>query len=165
MKPFIYALVASTTLVGSPVLAGNAEMMEQRGRQLIELSEDVVQQLSQGKIREGRIVFEARVVQPPGGGQVIILDRADVHAPETEPSGVLKEQSIPALPATPPPVGLRGSAAAFDAPTAKQRVNRVIDDHPNAQMIELDGSALKDLSQRLPVGSGTTKQGAYLIYW
>ena len=154
-------LIICAATVAPLALAGNAEMMENRARQLIELSNTVAQQVTEGKIREGRITFEARVVQPPEGDPVIVIDRVHTTEP-TEPVDEALPPAVSPMSVIPSDAETVGSGAALDPVRPGSRsIQQILDENPKARILELNGSALEGLSRDLSIGAG----GGYLIYW
>jgi len=154
-------------LLGVPgAWAGNREMMDRAGAELVQINHRLLQELGADR-QDGEYHIVARIVEREGK-KVIAIDRLERHdqqgggdAPaagagrgtyiEYGPipqSGVLPAASRVAVPT--------GGAAALD------RVGALLEAHPGAQVMELDAAAIGQLPLKDPIPSGG---GVLLIYW
>ena len=106
-------------------------------------------------------MFEARVVQPPEGDPVIVIDRVHTTEP-TEPVDEALPPAVSPMSVIPSDAETVGSGAALDPVRPGSRsIQQILDENPKARILELNGSALEGLSRDLSIGAG----GGYLIYW
>jgi hypothetical protein len=146
--------------------AGNREMMDRAGAELVQINNQLLQELGADR-RDGEYHILARIVERDGK-KVIAIDRLERHdreggdslLPPGAGSGtyiqygpIPQSEVFPAASSVAVPTG---GAAALD------RVGTLLEAHPGAQLMELDAAAVRQLPLKDPSPSGG---GALLIYW
>jgi len=152
----------------SDAWAGNREMMDRAGAELVQINNQLLQELGADR-QDGEYHIVARIVERDGK-KVIEIDRLERHGRESGDSAsaasassatyiqygpIPQSEVFPAASGSAPPLG---GAAALD------RVGALLEAHPGAHLMELDAAVVRQLPFKVnaPIPTGG---GALLIYW